>query len=120
MTSFVVSVTKGMPMDLDPEDYEVLADNEPKSDNKGITISLAARDKLGWTARTDLGTRARVHLRRVHRNPESARPNKSPMRATLHRMRESNALFPRDRPSFDTPNIRRARRARDANLRSNL
>jgi len=46
MTSFVVSVTKGMPMDLDPEDYEVLADNEPKSDNKGITISLAARDKL--------------------------------------------------------------------------
>jgi hypothetical protein len=43
MTSFVISVTKGMPMDLDPEDYEVLADNEPKSDNKGITISRLSR-----------------------------------------------------------------------------
>lgn len=40
MTSFVVTVTNGMPMDLAVEDYEMFANNEAKSVSKGIRKNL--------------------------------------------------------------------------------
>lgn len=44
-TSLIVAVISGAPTNLDPEDYELLADNEARSIDKGNAFHLSKRTK---------------------------------------------------------------------------